>query len=91
MEIKVSIELEVGTLTLEAKEAKEVETQALIKALVHLIPHVSIHLNTHLSTNNSRTHLQHSHLKLPFKARMKGLHARSARRWGIMLLTTTTG
>ena len=84
MAIKASIEVEVGTLTLKA----EVETQALIKASVHLI----LNLNIHLSTNNSsRTHLQHSHLKQPFKARMRDLHARSVGRWDTMLLTVTTG
>uniref|UniRef100_A0A2N9H2P5 Reverse transcriptase Ty1/copia-type domain-containing protein n=1 Tax=Fagus sylvatica TaxID=28930 RepID=A0A2N9H2P5_FAGSY len=68
-------EVEVGTHTLEA----EAETQALIKASVHLISHLSIHLNTHLSTNSSRTHLHHSHLKLPFKARMRAFKARIER------------
>jgi hypothetical protein len=84
MAIKASIEVEVGTLTLEV----EAETQALIKALVHLIPHLNIHLSTN---NRSKTHLQHSHLKLPFKARMRDLHARSVGRWDTMLLTVTTG
>ena len=84
MAIKASIKVEVGTLTLEA----EAETQALIKTSVHLIPHLNIHLSTN---NSSRTHLQHSHLKLPFKARMRDLYARSVGRWDTMLLTITTG
>jgi hypothetical protein len=84
MAIKAPIEVEVGTLTLEA----EAETQALIKALVHLIPH----LNMYLSTNNSsRFRLQHSHPKLLIKARMRDLHARSVGRWDTMLLIVTTG
>ena len=77
MAIMVSIEVEAGTLTLEAEV--EVE-ETLIKALVLQIPLL-------LSTSNNKLVLLHNrHLILHFKARMKGLHARSVGKWDTMLL-----
>jgi hypothetical protein len=87
MAIKASIEVEAGTLTLEAEVEVE-EIQALIKALILQMPQLSILLSTN---NNNSVLLHHNHLKLHFKARMKGLHARSAEKWDIMPLTAIIG
>jgi hypothetical protein len=74
MAIKVSIEVEAGTLNLEAEVEVE-ETQAFIKALALQMPQLSI---IHSTSNSRLTLLHHKDLRLHFKARVKGLHVRSA-------------
>jgi hypothetical protein len=87
MAIKASIEVEVGTLTLEA----EAETQALIKASVHLIPHLNSPQYQQQQQNSSTTQSPQATRMRAFKARMRDLHARSVGRWDTMLLTVTIG